>query len=183
MKKKINLIFLLLIPILFFYACVKDTDFNQTDDIEVTPVLELDFLFFNLEAENFLDINTGEYNLFVSDTTDYTFLNDEFTADNLLKANFLFKTTNSLPVSFTSQIQFLNSNNEIFYEILFNSDSGTINNPTLNEFTQTIEGSQITELTQADRVIVSITASANVDNLEGLFNFQSKTTYFLKVGL
>ena len=29
-------------------ACVKDTDFNQTDDILITPTVALDFLLFNL---------------------------------------------------------------------------------------------------------------------------------------
>ena len=183
MKKSNYIFFSIIIVSLFFTACIKDTDFDQTDEIEVTPALELDFVFFTLDANRFFDIDTGEYNLVVSDTTDFTFLNDDFTSENLLRAEFLFKTTNSLPVDFVSKIDFLNAGNQVFYTIQFPVNSGTIINPTVTEFIQVIEGSDIEELTQADKVIVSINSSSSVENLEGVFKFQSKTAYYLKIGL
>jgi len=183
MKKNFFLFFSIVIASLFFSACIKDTDFDQTDDIEITPALELDFVFFTLDANRFYDIDAGEYNLVVSDTTDFTFLNDEFTSENLLRAEFLFKSTNSLPVDFISKIDFLNASYEVFYTIQFPVNSGTINNPTITEFIQVIEGNDMELLTQADKVIVSINASTSVENLEGVYKFQSKTAYYLKVGL
>ena len=48
MKKNLYLLFLFTVIAFLFSACVKDTDFNQTDDIALTTVLELDFIFFDI---------------------------------------------------------------------------------------------------------------------------------------
>ena len=179
MKKKLHLLFLFTAVILFFTACIKDTDFNQTDDIVVTPTLELDFLFFNLNSENFSEI--GMNNLVVTDTTNFNFLNDEFTADNLLKADFYFKNTNSFPIQLTTQYQFLDENNNIHYEIIIPVNTGSNLNPVITEHNEIIEGDDIINLTMAEKVVVNIIASSSVDNLDGLLNLQSKTTYYLRI--
>lgn len=179
MKKKLYLLFLFTAVVLLFTACIKDTDFNQTDDILVTPILELDFLFFNLNSENFSDI--GANNLVVTDTTYFDFLNDEFAVDNLIKADFYFKNTNSFPIQFTTQYQFLDENNEIHYEIIIPVDAGTVINPVITEHAEVIEGENIVNLTMAEKVVVNILASSPVDNLDGSLNVQSKTTYYLRI--
>ena len=78
MKKKIYPIFLLIAVVLFFSACIKDTDFDQTEEIEISPTIELDFLFFNLHSQSFTE--NGISNLVISDTTNFDFLNDDFDA-------------------------------------------------------------------------------------------------------
>lgn len=179
MKKKLYLLFLFSAVLLLFTACVKDTDFNQTDDIVVTPILELDFLFFNVDSESFTD--QGVNNLVVTDTTYFDFLNDEFTVDNLTRAEFLFKNTNSFSTQFTTQYQFLDENNVSHYEILIPVDAGTTSNPVITEHTENIEGEAIINLTMAEKVVVNIMASAPVDNQDGVLNLQSKTTYYLMI--
>ena len=179
MKKKLHLLFLFTAVILIFTACIKDTDFNQTDDIVITPILELDLLFFNLNSENFSDLGTN--NLVVTDTTFFNFLNDEFTVDNLIKADFYFRNTNSFPIQFTTQYQFLDENNDLHYEILIPVNSGSLNNPVITEYTEIIEGDNIVNLTMAEKVVVNVLASSPLDNLDGILKLQSKTTYYLRI--
>ncbi len=179
MKLKPNLLLSLGIAMLFFTACVKDTDFDQTDDILVTPVVELDFLFFNLNSESFSEI--GANNVIVSDTTNFDFLNDEFIVDNLIRAEFLFKYTNSFPVDFVSEYKFLDDNDELQYEIIIPVGAGTISTPLITEHIENIEGESMLELTSAEKVVVNLIASSPVDDLEGSLNLQSKTTYYLRI--
>lgn len=179
MKKRIHLFFPIVILSYFFTACIKDTDFNQTDDIIVSPVFELDFLFFDVSSENF--INNGTNNFIVTDTTDFNFLNDQFVVDNLEKAEFFFKNTNSFPVEFTTQFQFLDENNELHYEVSIPINSGGINNPVITEFTQLIVEEDLVNLTMANKVVINIIASSTVENIEGELKLQSKTTYYLKI--
>ena len=61
MKKNICLLFLVTSVLFLFNACVKDTDFNQTDAIELTPLVELDFIFFNINSQNFTDIDVDYF--------------------------------------------------------------------------------------------------------------------------
>tara|TARA_R110000787_G_scaffold279936_1_gene390347 strand:- start:15229 stop:15774 length:546 start_codon:yes stop_codon:yes gene_type:complete len=179
MKKKLYLLFLFTAIIPLFIACVKDTDFSQTEDIVITPTLELDFLFFNLNSESFSDLGTN--NLVVSDTTFFNFLNDEFTADNLIKADIYFKNTNSFPVDLMTQYKFLDENNELHYEILIPVNSGTISNPVITEHIEIIEEDNIINLTMAEKVVVNVIAASPLDNLDGVLNLQSKTTYYLRI--
>lgn len=179
MKKNIYLLFLFSAVLLLFTACIKDTDLEQTDDIVLSPTLELDFLFFDINSESFTDI--GVNNLAITDTTNLDFLNDEIAVDNLIKADFFFKNTNSFPIQFTTQYQFLDENNEIHYEILIPIDAGTINNPVVTEHTEIIEEDGLVNLTMAEKVVVNILANSSVDNLEGNLNVQSKTTYYLRI--
>ncbi len=177
MKIKLNLFFSLIFVMLFFSACIKDTDFNQTDDILVTPIVELDFLFYNLNSESFTDF--GVNNLILSDTTNFNFLNDDFVVDNLIRAEFFFKYTNSLPVDFITEYKFLDENNNPHYEVIIPVGAGTVATALIVEHIENIEGDDIIALTNAEKVVVNIMASAPVDNLEGNLKLQSKTTYYL----
>ena len=179
MKIILNLLLLIGFAMLFFTSCVKDTDFDQTDDILVTPIIELDFLFFNLEPESFSDI--GVNNLIVSDTTNFDFLNDEFIVDNLIKAEFFFKNTNSFPVDFISEYKFLDDNNELQYEMTFPVGAGSVTAPLITEHIENVEGDNLLALTNAGKVVVNIIATTPVDNLEGTLLLQSKTTYYLRI--
>ena len=81
MKKNLHLLFLFAVSAFLFKGCVKDTDFNQTDDIALATVLELDFIFFNINSQNFTDL--GINNTIVSDTTDLDFLDSEIVSENI----------------------------------------------------------------------------------------------------
>jgi hypothetical protein len=172
-------IILLCIIVSLFIACVKDTDFSQTEDIAITPKLEFDFIFFNLNSENFSDL--GVNNLVVTDTTFFNVLNDDFTIDNLIKADIYFKNTNSFPVQLITQYQFLDENNELQYEILIPVNSGSINNPVITEHIEIIEEDNIINLTLAEKVVVNVITPSPLDNVVGMLNLQSKTTYYLRI--
>lgn len=179
MKKNLYLLFLFTAVLLLFTACIKDTDFEQTEDIVLSPTLELDFLFFDVNSTSFTDIDVN--NLAITDTTNLDFLNDEIAVDNLIKADFYFKNTNSFPIQFTTQYQFLDENNEIHYEIIIPVDAGTTINPVVTEHTEVIEEDGLVNLTMAEKVVVNILANSPVDNLDGNLNVQSKATYYLRI--
>ena len=108
MKNNLHLLFLIAVIIFFFSACVKDTDFDQTDDIVLETVLELDFIFFDINSQNFTDL--GVNNTIISDTTNLDFLGSEAASENIIRVDFYFRNTNSFPVTFLAQYQFLNDN-------------------------------------------------------------------------
>ena len=58
----------------FFTACVKDTDFDQANDIVLSPIVELDLIYFDLPAITFFDTIASSPILTVRDTTDLRFL-------------------------------------------------------------------------------------------------------------
>ena len=86
-----------LLVVVLFSACVKDTDFDQAEDIAVTPIVELDLIHFDLPAMRFFDTVASSPVLTVRDTTDLEFLNDEEISANLERVEF----SSNLPMEFS----------------------------------------------------------------------------------
>ncbi|MCW5520142.1 hypothetical protein J1N09_09850 [Aureitalea sp. L0-47] len=162
-------------------ACVKDTDFDQADDIALTPIVELDLIYFNIEAGEFYDENSDTPILTLSDTTEIRFLDDSGIQESLRRADFYFRFTNSIPRNFEVDFQFISEQNDTTYITGTNVIEGTLENPVITEFEQVVEGDDILQLTMADRVVVSVTIPDSDPTLEGILNLKSKTTYYLEV--
>jgi hypothetical protein len=165
---------------LFFTACIKDTDFDQAENIALTPVIELDLIYFNLQANRFFDTITSTQILTVRDTTEIRFLDDSTLQESLKRAEFYFKFTNSIPRSFQVDFQFLSELNDTTYVAGTPVAEGTLTTPVITEFTENVEGEAVLLLTQAHKVVVSVTIPSSNENLEGTLNLKSKTTYFLE---
>lgn len=166
---------------LLLTACVKDTDFDQADEITLTPVVELDLIYFNIDAGEFYDVNSDTPILTLSDTTEIRFLDDTEIQESLRRADFYFRFTNSIPRNFEVDFQFLSEQNDTTYITGTNVIEGTIENPVVTEFEQIVEGDDILQLTMADKVVVSVTIPDSNASLDGTLNLKSKTTYYLEV--
>lgn len=164
-----------------FLSCIKDTDFEQAEEIALTPVVELDLIFFTLTPLDFFDAATQTPRLTVVDTTEIKFLDDSGIQENLKRAEFLFSFTNSISRSFEVEFQFLSEQNDTTYTTQTTVNEGTVASPELTLFTENVEGEEILQLTQANKVVVSVTIPSADQNLDGELNLQSKTTYFLEI--
>ena len=180
MKKKLNLLLSSLVVLFFFTDCVKDTDFDQAEDIALTPIVELNLIHFDVGADSFYDETTSTEILTIRDTTEIRFLDDEDIQESLISAEFYFKFTNSIPRNFLVDFQFLSEMNDTTYVTQTPVSQGTIQEPVITEFVETVAGDGIIELTKANKVVVSVTIPSADESLEGNLNLQSKTTYILE---
>ena len=181
MNKNLNLPLWGILLFFLFTACVKDTDFDQANDIILSPVVELDLIHFDLSAGDFYDTTTSTSILTLRDTTELRFLNDEEIRTNLRRAEFYFKFTNSISRNFLVDFQFLSLQNDTTYIAQTQVTQGTVANPIVTEFTENVEGAAIDDLTLASKVVVSVTIPSSNANLEGDLNLQSKATYYLEI--
>ena len=163
------------------FSCVKDTDFEQAEEIALTPVVELDLIFFTLTPIDFFNVSAQTPRLTVVDTTEIKFLDDSGIQENLKRAEFLFSFTNSIPRPFAVEFQFLSEQNDTTYTTQTTVNEGTVASPEITLFTENVEGEEILQLTQANKVVVSVTIPSTDQNLDGELNLQSKTTYFLEI--
>jgi hypothetical protein len=166
--------------VVFFSACVKDTDFDKANDIVVSPIVDLDLIYFDLPANRFFDNATSSPILTVRDTTGLPFLNDSEIRDNVKRIVFSFTVTNSIQREFQLDFEFLNRGNNVVYTSQMTVFSGTIENPTVVEFIDTVEGQDLLNLTKAERLAVSVAIASSNQNLSGNINLQSIATYFIE---
>jgi len=181
MNKPLYLLLWSVLILVCFTSCVKDTDFDQADDIVITPVVELDFIFFTLDESDFFNEITGEQRLTVSDTTNLNFLDGTFVQEDLKRAEFLFKFENSAAIEFLAEFRFLSESNVLKYELAIPIPAGSLTAPVLLEHIENIENEGIIDLTHARKVVVDVTVPISIENIEGTLNLQSKTTYFLEI--
>lgn len=174
-----NLLFLLLVP-LCLLSCVKDTDLDQLNDVIISPVVEVNFVYFTLQIDDFQIDTLFEGNLTAIDTTEIRFLDDDFAVDNIREAEFFFRVSNTFPVGLDANFTFLSEENEPFYEINFPIQLSEDGSPIVTEFIQTVADADIELLTLNDKVVVTIHLQSTNQNLQGVFNLQSKTIYYLE---
>lgn len=181
MRTNLLVPFLGILMFLLAVSCVKDTDFNQAENIAPTPIIELDLVYFNIAAGEFFDETTSTPRLTVTDTTDIRFLDGSDVQETLKRAEFLFRFTNSIEREFQVNFQFLSEQNDTTYTAGTVVQIGTTANPVITEFTENVEGDAIFDLTRANKVVVSVTIPSSNAQLEGDLNLQSKTTYYLEL--
>lgn len=181
MRKNLLMPFVGVLAGLLLFSCIKDTDFDEAQNITLTPVVELDLIYFNIEASEFFDSITNTSILTLRDTTEIRFLDDTGVQESLIRAEFLFNFTNSIPTEFIVDFQFLNELDEETYVTGTTVNQGTEEAPVLTQFIENVEGEDILLLTQADKVVVSVTLPLWDATLQGVLNLQSKTTYYLEI--
>jgi hypothetical protein len=175
----IYLVFVLLV--VFFSACVKDTDFDKASDIVLNPVVELDLLYFDLPANRFFDTVANTSILTARDTTAIPFLNDSDIRDNLKKIVFSFRVDNSIQREFLVNFEFLNQLDSLVYASPILVAPGALESPVIIELLDTVEGQDLENLTEAERVAVSVTIASSDNSLDGNINLRSIVTYYLEI--
>ena len=181
MDVKISKQFILLTSILLFVSCFDATHFDQTNEVVLTPEIELDLIYFNLEASNFYDYANNTEVLVVEDTTDLDFLGGSDINDIIKGADFYFEFTNTIARGFNVSFDFLNNDNVSKYLMQTTVSPGSENTPVVSYFVQSLDALQIKELTKANKVLVTVTIPSSSQDLSGVLNLQSKTTYYLQI--
>ena len=181
MKKNLYLLCAFLLLLFFFAGCVKDTDFDQAENIALTPINELNLIYFNIGAESFYDDSTATEILTVRDTTEIRFLDDQDIQEGLRRVDFYFKFTNSIPRDFLVDFRFISEMNDTTYTAQTPVASGTIQDPVITEFIQIVDGDGIVNLTMSNKLVVTVTIPSSDENLDGYLNLQSKATYYLEL--
>jgi len=183
MNKNLSIPLLGILTVVLFSACVKDTDFGQIDDLAITPIVELNLIYFDLDAGEFFDENTSNSRLVVTDTTEVRFLDDSEIQESLIRAEFYFKFSNSIPRDFEVDFQFLSETNDTTYVSVTSvaAGSGAANPAVITEYTENVEGEDLLNLTLANRIVARVTIPSSNATLTGALNLKSKTTYFLEI--
>jgi hypothetical protein len=174
----------LLVPFFMLTSCVKDVDFDQAEDLLVTPTLEISLVRFNEPANRFVDENDIEQTI-VRDSVRIEIFNDDFVVDNLRRAEFLFETTNSINRAFDAEIQFLNDDNELQHLIEFGVEASLANQELVNINEEIFENEAIADLTATTKLLLTFTMQDSNDgsslneNSIGNLKLRSKGAFYI----
>ena len=155
-------------------SCVKGVDLSQTEEIALTPDLQVSLLLFDVTNADFKDKDTGVFTATIKDTVRLEFLDDSYIQDDLTSVEFSFKYTNSFPQSFRNKIYFLSENDNVQHSLQFDIAKGDKNNPVVTDWVEVIENDRIDVIKRSIKMVVELEVVPNQEAFEGELKFESK---------
>lgn len=163
-------------------SCVDDIDFDQVDNIVLTPKVEANLIYLNLRTDTFINTTVPDTTFVVRDTTRLEFLEDSELGEKITEVVFRFDIENSFAQSFTNRAVFINTNGAPQYAIEFivaPSPDGSSNTTTIVE---QLNQEEVQALFNATQVVNELEINTNGLFIDGELSLQSKALYSLELG-
>lgn len=158
-------------------SCVKDVDMDQYDEIILSPEAAVDLIFFDLTAEVFTEgSGSGQT---ASDETRLDFLDDDYIQNNLVRADFNFRFTNSFQSPLTATISLISPGNSVQHTIIIPIPPGSPGEPATVDYTEIITEAQIYRVRRSIKMSVAITRHDPMA-VEGSLHLASKGFYYFE---
>lgn len=186
MLKKTSLLILISIVLALLVSCVKDVDFDQTEDIILTPVLTSSVVFTEVEASRFSE-NGMEVQTVRDSIANIEIFSDEFVNDNLVRVELVFEAINSINRTFNLQIDFLNEADELQHTFSFDALPSGSGNDIVTEFTEVFEDESLEALKISRKMVITLTLYPSTDgsvlneNSQGRIELQSKGIFYFNI--
>ncbi|MBC2844524.1 hypothetical protein [Winogradskyella flava] len=169
-------------------SCVKDVDFDQAEDVVLTPVITSSALFTEVEASRFSE-NGMELETVRDSIANIEIFTDQFVIDNLVKVELVFEVSNSINRTFGLQIEFLNEADELQNEFSFDALPSPSGNDVLTEFTAVFEDESLEALKTSQKMVITLSLYPSTDgtflneNSTGKIGLKSKGLFYFNISL
>ncbi len=182
-KKTIFIRLLLLVISLTTMSCVKDVDFDQTDEIVLTPVFEADFIYSKINTEDIIDIPTNTVIPVVRDTIAFDLLSTDVATENLERIELFFDFENTIERNIDFTFIFTGSDFAPLHSFTVTANMGTNATPVETEETEIFDQNLINTLSNATKIITEMRVANTTGSLQGELEVKSKATYFVRYEL
>lgn len=177
---------LLYITICFLIiSCSDDIDTSQANSFRANPVLTSSLAFFDETAEVFI-LDPGVLNV-ITDTIRIDVFDDPFVVNNLIRAEFLFETTNSIDRAFQARVEFFDANFNLQETFTINVPRSPNNQNVITNQQEIFEGQDLMSLTASTRVVFTLILEEDTnlppvdENTPGRLSLRSQGTFFLDI--
>lgn len=188
LKRKRIKLSILWMATLLLVSCVKDVDFNQAENVILTPVAAASIVYTEVEAARFsedgIELET------VTDTiTDIELFTDDFVLDYLVKAELIFESTNTINRTFGLQVDFLSDTNEELHTLSFDAEPSESGAEVITTHIEIFEDTTLEALKMTRNMIITLhlypsTDGSSLDeNSTGYISLKSRGTFYFNISL
>jgi len=195
-KKSYGLL-LAMVALLTTISCVKELDFGQLDDVVLTPVVEIDFIFSEFDVEDNIPPGTPANTEFIippevlRDTVNYDLVGTDFAIDNLDRIELTIEVRNTIPKAFSIQFQFLNEAEQPvgqLYSVPIQAGLGPNTDPVISFSIPNpivLDNATLNQLSSAQKIVteIIIPPPALNSDLRGVLQLRSKAAYYVNYEL
>ena len=155
-------------------SCVKDVDLEQAQDITLNPDIDVDLVQYQLNENDFIDSETGEFTSVIRDTVRLEFLNDTYVQDALQYAEFRFRHENTFPYSISSKIRFLSDNGREQFSVNYEIPPGAENVPGIIDTLHVVGSGDIKKVRRSIQMALELQLNGRDSKIKGGLDFLSK---------
>ncbi|WP_046756880.1 hypothetical protein [Kordia jejudonensis] len=166
-------------------SCVEDVDFEQAEDLSISPVLEASLIFFDFSASQFQE-PTGTAFVVEQDELELDFFNEEFIQDNLVKAEFFFEVRNTIDRVFRADVIMYDVNGNVTHMFDILVTAGATSEVT-ETHTEVFEDALLDQLKNTTRMELILTMFPSISGIPlddtsiGTIKMRSKATLFFEI--
>ncbi|WP_298543126.1 hypothetical protein [uncultured Aquimarina sp.] len=196
--KKTYALLLFIGAILITTSCVKELDFEQLDEVVLTPVFEADFIYSEFDVEDYIPQGTPSNTEFtippevLRDTINYDLVGTDFAIDNLDRVELTMEVRNTIQRAFTLQFQFLTQTGQPIGQLysievraglgegtepVVSPQPGDPNNPIV------LDNATLNQLASAQKIATEIIVPTLNSDLRGALQIRSKASYYVNYQL
>lgn len=171
-----------LVMLLLLCNCTKPVDFNQVDDLVITPVVESSLIFYTAKAEDFF-IGGSEQST-AEDFVEIDLFNGSFIQENLVKVEFVFEIENSINRAYQLRLRFLDVNGQVLESFNVNTAASPNNQTIATVHTEVFEGISLERLKQSrilEFTLVMQPGEPISQDTPGEINVKSKGVFSLNI--
>lgn len=163
------------------FSCSSDLDFDQANDLKVSPVIVGNLIYFDIPVVDFPNDHGLGFS-FAFKPQNFDIFRDKYLNKYLQEADFYFEVDNTINREFTVEMELLDENNQNLYSIYF--DVPAYNG--INEITtkkEVFKGANLRLLKRTRNMGVNITAkpSSISNSTTGSFKLRSSATLYLTI--
>ena len=170
----------LITSVLLYTSCVDDVDFDQTQDIVLSPTVDASLIFFTMDTSDFESVDTQDVMITLRDTTRLEFLNDDFIREKLIEVTLDFQVDNTFGQSLVNRAAFINNAGEEQFVVFFDIISSPDGSVQRTEFTQVLSEEDIQAISNANQLANEVILTTNGASINGELSLQSKAVYKLE---
>lgn len=181
-KRLFTYLFLTVIINSVYLSCAESVDFNQINDLEITPVIESSLIFLDEPAARFLD--NGAQLTTIQDHIQVDFFDNSFIIENLVKTEFVFETTNSINRGFRVRVDFLDSNSQSQHAFTFFVTASPNNAEVTSKYTEVFQDETLAALKSTSVLVFTLNmlpGEAINQNSLGRIRLKSKAVFYFNI--
>lgn len=186
LDSKLNYIACCFILLLTCIACVKDVDFDQAEDLTLTPIVAASVVYTDVPASRFSE-NGVEIQVVRDSIANIELFTEQFVIDNLVRTDLVFEATNSISREFEVDVEFLDDTDTLLDSFTFNAFPSILTNDVVTETVEIYENERLEALKQTTKMVLTLRllpsndGSSLNENSTGRIILKSKGLFYLNV--
>lgn len=177
------------IPTLFYFivltsifSCVKNVDFEQSEDLTFQPTLTASLVNFKQTAKEFYAGKAPDEVITIKDEFDSDIFSGDFTEENLERAELFFEIKNTIKRPFNTKIEFIDEAGKLRHVIDLKIDEIRAGKEVIVEHLEVFKNESLLDLKATKKIALTFSMLKGTGGDEsGRLKMRSKVTFFLKI--